>query len=97
MKDGLLSSAAIIGARVLDDDQRACVDALEQALEQAREGNVSGLAIVLCMPGGWATAIAGNRPGDLNLGCDDLKNKILDAVLNAAKNKAMGRIIKARM
>ncbi len=97
MDPKLLSSAAIIGAKVLDDDQRACVDALEQALALARDGGVHGMAIALAMDGGWSTAIAGQRPGDLNLACDDLKGKILDAVLNSPKTKATGRIIRGRM
>lgn len=84
-------------ATPLNEHQVACVDMLKEALAQALEGNVDGLALVLCMHGGWATNIAGNRPGDLNLGCDDLKGKILDAVLNAPKTKAVGRIVRGRM
>lgn len=91
-----MDGAAIL-ATPLTDDQIACVDALKEALAQALEGNVDSMAIVLCMKGGWATLIAGNRPGDLNLGCDDLKGKILDAVLNAPKTKAVSRIVRGRM
>lgn len=80
----------------LNDDQIAVVDALKEALALALEGGVHGMAIVLAMEGGWSTAIAGQRPGDLNLGCDDLKGKILDAVLNAPKTRATSRILKAR-
>jgi hypothetical protein len=79
----------------LDENQVACVDALKEALAQALEGNVDSMAVVLCMKGGWATHIAGNRPGDLNLGCDDLKGKILDAVVNSPKTKAVSRIVRA--
>ncbi len=81
----------------LNEYQVACVELLKEALAGALEGNVDGIAIVLCMSGGWATHIAGNRPGDLNLGCDDLKGKILEAVLNSPKTKAVGRIVRGRM
>lgn len=97
MDPKLLGSAAIIGAKTLNDDQRACVDALDQALALARDGGVHGMAIVVAMDGGWSTVLAGQRPGDLNLGLDDLKGKILDAVLNSPKTKATGRIIRGRM
>ncbi len=81
----------------LTPDQKDVVDLLKEALAQALEGNIDGIAMVACMPGGWATNIAGNRPGDLNLGCDDLKGKILDAVLNSPKTKAVSRIVRGRM
>ena len=92
-----MNNVPIIGQAALDEYQVACVDLLKEALAQALEGNVHGLALVLCMNGGWATNIAGNRPGDLNLGCDDLKAKILDAVLNAPKTRATSRIVRGRM
>ena len=92
-----MSSIPIVPRPALDEHQVACVDLLKEALAQALEGNVHGLAIVLCMNGGWATNIAGNRPGDLNLGCDDLKGKILDAVVNSPKTKATNRIVRGRM
>lgn len=97
--DKFLNTAAIVGGPKpkLTDDQIAIVDALKEALAQALEGGVYGMAIALAMDGGWATHIAGNRPGDLNLACDDLKGKILQAVLNAPKTKAMARIIRGRM
>ncbi len=91
-----MSGPAIL-ATPLNESQVACVDLLKEALALALEGNVYGLAIVVCMEGGWSTNIAGNRPGDLNLGCDDLKGKILDAVLNAPKTKAVSRIVRGRM
>lgn len=96
MDNGLLSSTAIIGARKLDENQVACVELLKEALAQALEGSVDCMGIVLCMKGGWATNLAGNKPGDLNLGCDDLKGKILDAVVNSPKTKATNRIVRAR-
>jgi hypothetical protein len=47
------------------------------------------------MDGGWASVMAGNRPGDLNLGLDDLKGKILGAVTNqAALNQKRSNILR---
>lgn len=80
----------------LSEDQITCVELIKETLAQALEGNIHSIAIVACMPGGWATVMAGNRPGDLNLGLDDLKAKILDVVLNAPKTKATARIVRAR-
>ena len=77
----------------LTDNQRACADALREALVMAEEGKVEGLGVALCMDGGWASLVAGGRPGDLHIACHDLQNKILDAVLNAPKNKA-SRLLK---
>lgn len=65
--------------------QQQCVEVLREALEQAEEGKVDGVAIVLCMPGGWAPLFGGTRPGDLNLGLDQLKRDILDNVTGAKK------------
>lgn len=81
----------------LDDNQIACVELLKEALAEALEGKVSCLGLVLCMQGGWASNLAGNRPGDLNLGCDDLKRKILEAVTESPKSRAVSRILQKRM
>lgn len=77
-------------------DQIACIDALKEALALALEGKVDGMAIVLCLENGWANNLAGIRPGDLNLGLDDLKAKILNAVVNSPKTAAVSRIVRAR-
>jgi hypothetical protein len=78
----------------LDDNQVACVELLKEALAQALEGNISCLGLVVCLQGGWATNLAGNRPGDLNLGCDDLKRKILDAVTETPLARGTSKIIR---
>jgi len=70
--------------------QRQCVEVLEEALAEAKQGKVDGVAIVLCMPGGWAPLFGGTRPGDLNLGLDQLKRDILDNV-TAAKVAPQGK------
>lgn len=77
--------------------QRQCVEILEEALAEAREGKVDGVAIVLCMPGGWAPLFGGTRPGDLNLGLDQLKRDILDNVTGAkVKPEAKSSIVRVR-
>ncbi len=78
------------------EDQIACIELIKETLAQALEGNISCIGIVACMPNGFASVMAGNRPGDLNLGCDDLKARILEAVLEGPKTKAVSRIVRAR-
>ena len=82
----------------LSEAQIAAADLLKEALAEALEGKVSGLGIVLLMEGGWATVMCGSRPGDLNLGCDDLKAKILRAVTEDGQSKPKPtNILRARM
>lgn len=66
----------------INEDQQACIELLEEALEQARDGKIFALAMVVCMEGGFADVIAGRRAGDLYMGCGDLQSKILEAVKN---------------
>lgn len=65
--------------RPLTEDQIAVVDVLKEALAQALEGNITSVGIVACMKTGYATEVAGRQAADLNLGCDSLKRRILDA------------------
>lgn len=79
----------------MNDNKEDCVQMLREALREAEDGNVYACALVLCMQGGWATNLAGSRPGDLNLGLDDLKGKILNAVTsNANVNTKRSRIMR---
>jgi hypothetical protein len=80
----------------LSEEQIACIDLIKETLAQALEGNISCIGIVACMPGGFASVMAGNRPGDLALGCFDLQLKIRDAVLEGPKSKAVSRLVRAR-
>ena len=64
----------------LTDAQADCVEKLEEALEQARDGNVNSIGIVLCMRKGYASTVGGTDAAELNLGLDSLKRKILDGV-----------------
>lgn len=87
-----------IGGPQFSDAQIACIDLLKEALAEALEGRVSGIGIVLCLEGGWASVMAGTRPGDLNLGCDDLKRKILSAVTEGEKpRQKANNILRARV
>jgi hypothetical protein len=83
---------------LLNDTQQACVDLLREVAKEAEAGHVFGVGIVVCMDGGWASVMAGTRPGDLNLGCDDLKAKILDAVTsgNVARPKKRDTILRVK-
>jgi hypothetical protein len=80
----------------LDENQVACIDLLKEALAQALEGNVHAIVIAACMDGGFASVLAGNRPGDLNLACDEAKRKILDAVTGSVKTKATAKLVRGR-
>ena len=64
----------------LTDAQADCVEKLEEALEQARDGNVNSVGIVLCMRKGYASVVGGTDAAELNLGLDSLKRKILDSI-----------------
>jgi hypothetical protein len=64
----------------LTENQEACVSLLEEALREARDGNIETIGIVVCMTDGFASVMAGHQAADLNLGCDSLKRKILDAI-----------------
>lgn len=80
----------------LSEDQIAVVEMVKETLAQALEGKIDAIAIAVCMDGGFASALTGRRAGDLNLACDELKAKILDAVREGPQTKAVSRIVKAR-
>lgn len=64
----------------LTDEQADIVDMLKETLAQALEGNFTTIGIVVCMKEGFASVLSGRDAGSLNLACDDLKRKILEAV-----------------
>jgi hypothetical protein len=80
----------------LNEAQQACVDLLTEALNEARSGAISSVGIIVCMKSGYATVMAGSAAADLNLGCDSLKRKIIDAVENDKRSIGRGRIVPAR-
>ena len=80
--------AELIGIKPkLNEDQVAVVDVCKELLAQALEGQITSVGIVACMGSGYATVMAGRQAADLNLGCDSLKMKILDAVEAAGAQK----------
>ena len=62
---------------ILSESAQACVDLLEETLEQARRGNINTIGVAICMGSGFATAMAGTKAAELNLAVDVLKQKIL--------------------
>ena len=80
----------IIGAP-LSEDQAAIVDLLKEALAQALEGHIKTVAVIACLEGGFATVMAGRQAADLNLGCDELKRKILNAVTEGTEERQSRR------
>jgi hypothetical protein len=65
------------GTKQLTGDQISVVDLLKEALAQALEGKISSVAVVACMPTGFAHVMAGRQAAELNLGCDAIKAEIL--------------------
>jgi hypothetical protein len=64
----------------LSEANKHCIALLEEALEQAKEGKIDTIGIVACLTNGMATVMAGRRAADLNMGLDELKAKIMEAV-----------------
>lgn len=87
---------AILMPTMLTDSQQACVDLLTEALAEAKRGNITTVGIVVCMQSGYASVMAGHQAADLNLGCDDLKRKVLDAVTTGNVAKPIPKILRAR-
>jgi hypothetical protein len=78
-------SAILLHPTPLDDAQLDCIDKLAQCLEEAKKGNVFTVGIVVCMKQGFATTIGGTDAGSLNLGCDALKQRILENVVDEGR------------
>ena len=75
----------------LDEMKQACADLLSDALEEALKGKIRSVAIVVAMNDGIATVMAGRDGAVLNIGCDDLKHKIHQAMFvdgNVARRKS---------
>jgi hypothetical protein len=74
---------------LLTESQQACVDLLEEALKEARAGNIHAIGIIACLDGGFASVMAGTHAGDLTLGAFDLQCKIREEVTggNVARPK----------
>jgi len=83
---------AIIGANKLTEDQVQIVEILKETLAQALEGRINTIGIIACMDGGFASVMGGSNAGGLNLGCDELKAKILDAVIGSGNKQIQAAI-----
>ena len=77
----------LLSATPLSDQQLDCIDKLAQCLEEAKKGNVYTVGIIVCMKMGFATTIGGTDAGSLNLGCDALKQRILENVVDEGRIK----------
>jgi hypothetical protein len=80
----------------LSQDQIAIVEVLKEALAQALEGKINTIGIVACFDSGFASVMGGSNAGGLNLGCDELKAKILAAVL-AAGEKTVAKAVASKI
>lgn len=87
------NAAPFLAKLPLTEGQQACVDLLRESLAEAERGNISTIGIIACMKTGYATVMAGTQAADLNMGCDSMKRKILDAVEN---NKPRSNLLRAR-
>ncbi len=71
----------IIGVKKsLTEAQQDCVDLLEETLAEARKGLVYSIGLVICLETGYTTVMGGPYASALNMGCDSLKKRILEAV-----------------
>ena len=78
---GVNGTVPLIGAKPpLDEMRQACVDVLTDALEEALAGNITSVALVVCMKDGVGTTMAGTNGLALNMGCDRLKREIYGAI-----------------
>ena len=84
--------AKIIGIPTqLTEDQVQIVDILKETLAQALEGKINTIGIIACFDNGFASVMGGTMAGALNMGCDDLKRKILDAVTKGTQERQTRR------
>lgn len=80
----------------LNEDQKAVVELLMQALEQAEKGNIDAVGVICCMKNGFASVMAGRRAGDLYMAAGEMQDRILKEVTsgNVATRKGRSPIIK---
>jgi len=76
----------------LTQEQRDCIEVLEQTLEQAKLGNVTTIGMALCMKNGWTHIIRGTQAGDLYLATGSMMQGIL-AEVTTGNVKRRGRLI----
>ena len=74
----------------LTEDQVAMADVLKDLLALCLEGKIDGIGIVALQDGGFFSVWGGNV-GGVNLGLDDLKDRILKAGRASADEKMSRR------
>lgn len=75
----------------LTQDQIDIVNMLKETLALALEGEFTSIGVVVCMKNGFSSNCAGRQAAELNLACDDLKRRLLDAVLTGTAEKQSRR------
>jgi len=89
-----MTNTILLSPHPLTDSEQDCVDKLAEALEQAKLGNIHSLGLVACMKKGYAIVIAGTAAGEINLGCDSLKQQIREIV--EGDRRSSPKIMKVR-
>lgn len=84
----MTASPIILSPTPLNEDQLDCLGKLEECLTEAKKGNIYTVGIVVCMKSGFATTIGGSDAGSLNLGCDALKQRILERVTDEGDKRS---------
>jgi len=74
-----------------DEDQTDIINLLKEALAQALEGKIKTLGVIACLEEGFATVMAGRNASALNLGCDQLKYRILTKVTEGTEERLSRR------
>lgn len=60
--------------------QQNCVEVLQEVLSMAMEGKVNSIGVVVCTVNGFGSLYGGNNAAEINLGLDDLKQRLLAEV-----------------
>jgi hypothetical protein len=81
-----MNSAGIL-ALPLTEAQKETILLLEEALAEAKKGNVDGAGVILCMNGGFATVFGGEKPGDLALGLMKMQRDLINVVSGMSSPK----------
>jgi hypothetical protein len=87
MNPNVPNKPILLSPNPLSEQQLDCIDKLAECLEEAKKGNIYTVGIVVCMKTGFATTIGGTDAGSLNLGCDALKQRILENVVDEGRIK----------
>ncbi len=64
----------------LDQYQKDCVSLLEETLDEANNGNVQSIALVVVMKDGFTTNMAGLNAADLYLGASKIQHDIMQVL-----------------